>query len=121
MKLPMDSSIQAEYENGFILDETELNDVSPYNTQQNVFRAILDKSPEVINGKLVRFSVFWKDQRYDVDWTKLPDNARPIRFRHGYFHQTGPNAGEAGWSGVDFGYQWNDEDGSNKKHVEELR
>lgn len=69
--MPHDTSVQAEYENGFILDETELNDVSPYNSQQNVFRAILDKSPEVINGKLVRFSVFWKDSRYDIDWTKL--------------------------------------------------
>ena len=101
--LPLETSCQAEYEDGFILDETENDDVSIVNDGKNTFYDILDGHPEALHGPMVRFSVFWDNKRYDVDWTQLPDNARPIRFRHGYLHQTGPNAGESGWTGVDFG------------------
>lgn len=120
--MPLDTTIQAEYEDGFVLDETKLNDVSPYNEGHNVLRAILDKEPEKEHGKLVLFSVFYKNNRYDIDWTTLPDNARPIRFRHGFITQSASGEELArGWSGMDFGYQYNDADGKNQQYVEELR
>ena len=72
---------------------------------------------------MVRFSCFYLGRRFDIDWRELPDNARPIRFRHGY---STINAGtgeviDSGWSGVDFGCQWNEPDGSNRQEVLELR
>lgn len=118
--LPLDTTIRAEYEDGFILDETELGDANPYG-EGNTFTAVLNGQPEAEHGALVKFSAFWKNARYDVDWTQLPDNARPIRYRHGYIVQMGPNAGESGWTGIDFGYQYNDEDGKNHEVKEEIR
>lgn len=119
--LPLDSSVQAEYEDGFVLDETELDDTNPYG-EGNTFTAILNKLPEADHGPMIRFSCFWKDQRYDVDWTILPESARPIRFRHG-FHTIAIDGSysESGFSGVDFGFQYNDEEGKNQQEVLELR
>lgn len=119
--LPLETSCQAEYEDGFILDETELDDISAYG-DGNVFRDILERRPETEHGQMVRFSVFWNDRMYSIDWRKLPDNARPIRFRHGFVRTSVDGSlQERGWKGVDFGAQWNDEDGKNQKSVHELR
>jgi hypothetical protein len=116
--LPVDTSVQAEYLDGYVLDETEYDDVNPFG-EGNVFRAILDRTPEEEHGPMVRFSVFWDDQRFDIAWSELPDNARPIRFRHGYSTITawGDAPIESGFSGVDFGYQYNDDTGRNVQEV----
>lgn len=121
-KLPLDTSVEAEYEDGYIHSETELDDMSPYEEGRNVFYDILEKRPEPEHGRMVRFSVYYQNNRYDVDWTELPDNARPIRFRHG-FSTMNVATGEivaSGFSGVDFGYQWNDESGKNHQEVLKL-
>lgn len=118
-KTPLDTSVEAEYEDGYVHSETELDDISPFVEGKNIFYDILEKRPEAEHGRMVRFSLFYLNQRYDVDWTQLPESARPIRFRHG-FHTVNLGTGETvdrGWSGVDFGYQWNDEDGSNHQEV----
>ena len=120
--LPLDTSCQAEYEDGYVLDETERDDVSAWVEGKNVFHDILNRLPEAEHGRMVRFSVFWKDQMHSIDWTRLPDSARPIRFRHGFARMSvDGELQERGWSGVDFGYQYNDEDGANHKEVLELR
>jgi len=126
MSLPLDTSCQAEYEDGFILDETELNDYSPYTTDpehpDNILRSILKKHPEAEHGKMVRFSVFWKDKKYDVDWVGLPDNARPIRFRHNRSTRDLDTGEIYFWqAGVDFGYQYTDESGKNVQEIQEIR
>ena len=114
---PLDTSVEAIYEDGYILSETENGDVSPWNPQHNILGSILAKEAENEHGRLVKFSVFYQDQRYDIDFTTLPDNARPIRFRHGY--ATLDNAGneERGWSGIEFGYQYTE----NGKNIKEIR
>lgn len=120
--LPLDTSCQAEYEDGYVLDETERDDVSSWVEGKNVFHDILNRLPEAEHGRMVRFSVFWKDRMHSIDWTQLPDSARPIRFRHGFARMSvSGELQERGWSGVDFGAQWNDPDGSNRQHVEQLR
>ena len=120
--LPLETSVQAEYEDGFVLDETALDDKSGWVEGKNVFHDILNRLPETDHGRMIRFSVFWDNQRYDVDWKDLPDNARPIRFRHGFARMSVDGSlQERGWSGVDFGCQWNDEDGTNQQEVVELR
>jgi hypothetical protein len=117
--LPLDTAVEAEYSDGFILSETQLNDINPYG-EGNTLRAIIDKAPEAEHGRLVRFSVFYHDNRYDVDWTNLPDNARPIRFRHGFITLAPDGATSQGWSGMQIGYQYNDDDGENHQQVQEL-
>ena len=67
------------------------------------------------------FSVFYKDQRYDIDWTTLPENARPIRFRHGMMTTdiaTGEQLSE--WVGMQIGYQYNDDTGKNIQEVQDI-
>lgn len=115
--LPIDTSCQAEFEDGYILDETEHNDQPQFGEDGNIFRDILLKRAEPEHGRMVRFSCFWQDQRYDIDWTDLPDNARPIRFRKCYYSRSTDGAEEMGYYGVDFGYQYNDEDGKNQQEV----
>ena len=120
--LPLDTSCQAEYEDGYVLDETERDDTSSWVEGKNVFHDILNRLPEAEHGRMVRFSVFWKDRMHSIDWTQLPDSARPIRFRHGFARMSvSGELQERGWSGVDFGAQWNDPDGSNRQDVVELR
>lgn len=120
-RLPIDTSIEAIYADGHVLSETELNDTSPYNPEHNLLRAILDKEPEAEHGRLVTFSVFYKNRRYDIDFTTLPDNARPIRFRDGFSTLDGQGNLESGWSGCRIGYQFNDNDGKNHQEVQELQ
>lgn len=120
--LPLDTSVRATYADGHILDETEQNDVSAYDGKHNTFYDILNKLPEPDHGPMVMFTVFWHDRRYDVDWREMPDSARPIRFRHGNLSMdvaTGEQ--KQWWSGVDFGYQYTDENGEYVKDVQELR
>lgn len=122
MKLPLDTSCQAEYADGFVFDETEHDDISPYDPKFNILRAILEKRPEAEHGKMVRFSVFWKDHRYDIDWRDLPDNARPIRFRYNNRSLNTTTGEEKFWqSGIGIGYQYTDENGKNQKEFQEIR
>ena len=114
---PLDTTIRATYTDGFVLDETELNDCSPYNDKHNILGAILAKDAEQEHGPLKEFSVFYKDNQYTIDWTDLPDNARPIRFRHGYMHNHADGSVESGWSGMQYGYQYTNEQGENVQEV----
>lgn len=120
--IPLDTSCEAEYADGFVLNESEHDDVSPYDPVHNILRAILNKDPEAEHGKMTRFSVFYKDHRYDVDWRGLPDNARPIRFRDGN-RSINASTGEQHfwWSGIRFGYQYTDEYGKSIKEIKELQ
>lgn len=118
--IPLDTSCQAEYADGYIHDETTHEDLSPYTGEHNIFNDILEKRPEAEHGKMVRFSVFYLNNRYDFDWTRLPDNARPIRFRHGFMTVDQSGNETSGWSGMQIGYQYNDENGSNQKVIQDL-
>lgn len=118
---PLDSSVEAEYADGFILSETEQDDISLWDSGQNTLRDILEKRPEAEHGQLVRFSCFWKGNRYDVNWITLPYSARPIRFREGNrSFNTSTGEGSFWWSKVNFGYQYNDATGKNYKVMKEL-
>jgi hypothetical protein len=120
--VPLDTSIEAEFEDGFVLSETAEGDVARFAEKGNTLTDLLGRHAEAEHGPMVRFSLYYLNTRYDVDWTQVPDNARPIRFRHG-FH-TRNLAGETvarGFAGVDFGYQWNDERGKNRQEVLVLR
>lgn len=114
-----EASIQAEYADGFILDETELNDSNPYG-EGNTLRAILDKSAETEHGQMVRFTLFYKNLRYDIPWEDTPEGSRPIRYKKMEMDYNGPLSGISRIMKVGFGYQYNLPDGSNKQEVQEL-
>jgi hypothetical protein len=129
-QLPLDTSVEAEYQDGFILSETEQNDQSAYvemievdgvPTGPNTLSDIIEKRPEAEHGKMVRFSVYYHNARYDIDWRLLPDNARPIRFRDRsrWLDENG-DSGVTDWHGCRFGWQWTDEQGRNQQFVKEL-
>ena len=120
MSLPLDGSCEAEYSDGYIHSETDHNDISPYTGTDNIFNDILEKRPEAEHGEMVRFSTYYKDQRYDVDWKGLPDNARPVRWKRYEHDYNGEFAGITRLVKVGFGYQWNDSSGRNIQEVVEL-
>lgn len=119
MVLPIDGSCQAEYADGYQHDETDNNDTSPYTGTDNILNDILEKRPEAEHGDMVRFSVFYKDARYDVDWADLPANARPVRWKRMEADQIGGNITEVRLVKVGFGYQYT-LDGKNIQEVREL-
>lgn len=112
--------IEAEYESGFILREDE-NDHSPYDREKNIFHAILNMRPCEVHGKMVRFSLVMDEKdTYNVDWTVLPDNARPIRFKHMEADFVGDLMTDKRIVGIDFGYQFTDDEGKNQQEVVNL-
>lgn len=112
--------IEAEYQDGYVHSETELDDVSPYVPGKNVFADILNKLPEKEHGKLVRFSLLMPGERHDVDWRGLPDNARPIRFRNLSVDSVNGQAVNYRLNWVHFGYQYTDDAGKSHKDIVEL-
>lgn len=118
--IPYDTSVEAEYSDGYILSETEHGDISPYDAKHNIFRAILNRDAEGEHGAMVRFSCFYKNTRHDVNWTQLPDNARPVRFKSFERQSNGGDwIGEAVLTKLEFGYQCT-EDGKNYQEIKEL-
>lgn len=109
--------IFAEYADGYVHSEQDHGDVSPYNPTKNIFNDILEKRPEAEHGRLVRFSLVHGDKLYSVDWVGLPDNARPIRFKQMSLTAHADGSSETEITGVDFGYQYTDEDGQNVQEV----
>ena len=120
MSLPIDGSCEAEYADGYIHSETAHDDVSPYTGEHNILNDILEKRPESEHGKLVRFSTYYKDHRYDVDWNGLPENARPVRWKQMEADAVGGEITEVRLIKVGFGYQYNDKNGKNIQEVVEL-
>ena len=109
--------LEAEYQDGFVLREDE-QDHSPYDAGRNIFHAILNKRAEAVHGPMVRFSLVGPETTYSIDWTLLPDNARPIRFKQ-MEHERNVATGETDirCTGIDFGYQYTDTNGQNVQEV----
>lgn len=118
LPIPIEGSCRAEYADGYIHDETALHDVGRF---KNVFNDILEGYPEEDHGKMIAFTVFYGDDAYRFDWTILPDNARPIRFKKMEMDEKGGEIVAIRLMGVDIGYQFTDEKGENIQDVMELR
>lgn len=123
---PADGFVEAEYADGYVHSQYELEDQSPYEPGRNTFSDIERFHPVADHGKMVRFSVYLHKDRIDIDWTAVPENARPIRFY--YFErddqlfsdghiEEGP--GQRLMS-LHVGYQWNDKFGRNHKRVSDF-
>jgi len=115
----MQPFIEAEYVDGYVHREDD-QDHSPYVSGKNIFNDILEKRPEAAHGKMVRFSLVTENETYSVDWTTLPNNARPIRFKHMEADSIGGEITDVRIVGIDFGYQYTDENGANIQEVRTL-
>lgn len=123
----MQPFIEAEYESGYVHTDA-LQDISPYKPSKNIFNDILEKRPEPIHGKMVRFSLVLPEMpvpgeitKYDIDWTVQPANARPIRFKHMERDMVnGLWTGEARIVGIDFGFQYTNAEGKNIKEIRHI-
>ena len=119
--------LEAEYESGLILTETE-QDRSPYEATENFFAAIRHGSAtEAGHGAMVRFSLIPVEggERFDVDWTQLAGltNPRPIYFRRmaSTINVDGTGDPSAYCNFHGFGYQYNDENGENIEVIQEIQ
>lgn len=112
--------LEATYADGFVHAETG-DDQSLYAEGRNVFHDILHRLPEAEHGGLVKLSLRGPDRRYDIDWTKLPSNARPVYFRE-MSHERNVATGETTVQALRhvFGYQYNDPDGTNRQNLKEI-
>lgn len=123
--------LEAEYESGYVHSD-QIQDISPYTKGEkvngvtngrNIFNDILEKRPEEFHGRLIRFSLIPDNggHRYDIDWTTLPDNARPIRFIDRR-KETNVANGETQQfvDAIRFGYQYTDETGKNVQEIQEI-
>lgn len=119
LPIPIDGSCRATYADGFVYDETQLKDIGQYG-HKNVFDDILYKRPEAEHGRMVEFSVFFNNTRYDFDWTELPDNARPIRFKDLEIDTQGGQVVAKRLMRMHIGYQFNDSTGQNVKVIEDI-
>ena len=111
--------LEAEYADGFIHREDD-RDQSLYGNG-NVFHDIINRLPEADHGKMVRFSADTGNEVHSIDWTTLPDNARPIYFRR-MERETDVATGDSVTRALShsFGYQFNDADGRNQQEVTEI-
>jgi hypothetical protein len=115
----MQDYIEAEYTSGYVHRQT-VEDHSPYVVNMNIFNDILNHRPVEAHGRMTRFSLVTAEETFSVDWTVLPDNARPIYLKHmeGDFADGG--VVETRVVKQEFGAQWNDVDGKNHKIIEEI-
>ena len=111
--------LEAQYADGYVLREDE-HDHSPYDSMKNIFHAILHQRPVKPHGKMVRFSLVGPDVTHTIDWTTLPDNARPIYLRQMESDLLAGGEGEARCMSHHFGYQYNDPAGHNHKELQEI-
>lgn len=115
-------TLEARYADGYVHSELDHKDISPYLPgTANILNDILEKRPETTHGPLVRLTLLTPTGRHHIDWTKLPDNARPVRFiRFERDFRNGVWVGDARVIKVDFGYQYNDANGKSVKQIEEI-
>lgn len=118
--MPLGHFLQAEYESGYVHTENEL-DQSSFRPGSNFFCDILNGLPtEAGHGRMTKFRLINPaGDDYEVDWTQVPANARPVYWRKMSRDINIPDS-VAVCLLVGFGYQYTDENGENIQHIEEI-
>lgn len=115
--------IEAEYADGFVLNEDDQHDKSLFEDGRNTFYDILNRRCEAIHGPMVRFSLWVNGRRVDIDWRSVPINAKPIRFKHFEIDRnlaTGETSDKR-LAGITFGYEYFDQvTGRNVQKIREI-
>jgi hypothetical protein len=110
--------LKATYQDGFVLEEDE-RDQSPYDEGRNIFHAIANSRPCIEHGRLVEFALITPDGSHVVDWTDVPEGARPVRERHMQMQQVGEVLGAPTVMQIVFGYEY-DRDGEVVREITEV-
>lgn len=115
--------IEAEYKDGYVLSELDQNDKSLFVDGRNIFYDILNKLPEADHGPMVRLSLHVNKLLHNIDWTAVPENAKPIRFKTFAIERnfvTGETS-DPMLQKIVFGYEYFDESlGKNVQKVQEI-
>jgi hypothetical protein len=73
--------LEAEYIDGFVLSEIKTNDTSLFKPFKNTFWDIVNFLPVKEHGKMVRYSLMFPSTSVNINWSKAPKNAKPIRIK----------------------------------------
>jgi hypothetical protein len=119
--MPLSVYLEAEFVDGFVLREDE-EDVSAFVDGKNVFYDILNRLHEPEHGPMLRLALVCPDNTYSIDWALLPENARPVRFKHMErdMNENGEWIGPARVVQVDFGFQYTSDGGRNVQEIKEI-
>lgn len=102
----LDIYLKAQFFDGFVVTEDE-QDRSHFDVDRNVFFDILNKLYVPQHGIMTELALVTPEHIFTIDWAVLPDNTRPIRFKHMERDSVdGEWTSEPRIMGVDFGYQY---------------
>ena len=99
-----DGVIEAEYSDGFVANEN-----MPYvDSSITMNMAILSQINEKQHGRMKRFSMYFKNNRIDVDWTKTPIGSKPIRIKNmsRKLNFDNPFTNSTEMLSIEFGYEY---------------
>lgn len=114
--------IEAEYSDGFVLNEEAHGDRSPYDEGRNIFNAIVESRPVDEHGPMIRWTCFTHLSRLDVDWRQVPLGSRPVMehdLERDFDAGSGEPKGPARVMEQRFGYEF-DVDGETVREVQEI-
>ena len=114
-----DHILEAEYADGYI-HRQDKQDHSPYVSMANIFSDILEQRPVPTHGKQVALRLVGPTNTYSIDWSTLPDNARPIYLRNMSVDTVNGMIETPYCTKYKFGYQYNDKNGKNYKEEQEI-
>jgi hypothetical protein len=104
--------IEAEYEDGFILNQIKNSDTSIFSKKGNTFTDILNFLPIRYHGRMVRFSLYHNNKRHDINWNMTPLGSRPFFMKTMSSSLGNIYIGSSGIiQNVEFGYEYMDING----------
>lgn len=116
----------AGFADGYAVVEDE-EDRSAFAEDRNFLYDLLERLHELEHGRMVSLGLMCVEgpltSSFVIDWTLLPDNARPIRYKHMQREakiESGEWVGPPRLTRVDFGYQLTDDNGQNVQVVKQI-
>lgn len=99
--------IEAEYDDGFILNQIKNEDKALFSKPGNTFTDILNFAPVKYHGKMIRFSLYHKGRRHDINWRMTPFGAKPFILKTMASSIGNPYLGTLGnLQKIEFGYEF---------------
>lgn len=110
-----DPYFTAEYADGYVLIE-DGSDVSAYVEGANQLSDVCNGRPCAEHGQLVKFCLVTSTHVHAVDWTVVPETARPVRLKRYEF--TPGVDDEPRRVAITFGYEYDDGDVLHREVIE---
>ena len=110
--------LEVEFSDGFILNQLKQNDISMFDASRNTFYDIVNKLCEEDHGKMKRLSLYKDNRKYSIDWTTVPNDAKPVCLKTFSMDINGIDANVQKLVNVEFGYEYID--AKTKKIIREV-